>query len=291
MKELRQVSVIGLGLLGGSVALTVSRSLPNVKVVGYAHRASTRQKACEFSIASEITGDLKASVAGSDMVILATPISIFEKMLVEINDTLNAGAIVTDVGSTKVLPHRWAAKHLNKKIHYVGSHPIAGSEQRGLEYSRDDLFEQADCVVTNTKTTNRQAAKLVKEFWAKMGCRVKMLSPAEHDKIYANVSHLPHITAAALLNANAPEQLKSAGKGFMDTSRVASGPANIWVDILTANSTNCVRSIDRLIKQLEKFKNALSAGETKKVEKLLDDARTKRAGMIKDKLNKRELIT
>lgn len=279
-----------MGLLGGSVALTAQRSLGQVKVVGFSHRASTRRKARELSVATEIVDDLASSALGSDIVILATPIYTFEKIFAEIRGHLKAGAIVTDVGSTKVLPHRWAARQLPKTVHYVGSHPIAGSEQRGVEFSRDDLFEQADCIVTATKSTNRQAVRVVKEFWSRMGCRVKQMSPAEHDRVFAKVSHLPHITAAALLNANGPRELDYAGKGFIDTSRVASGPANIWVDILAANSANCAKGIDRLKKELDEFKKALKAGDNTKLQKLLGKARERRARLIEDKLRKRELV-
>ncbi len=291
LKDLRQITVIGLGLLGGSVALTTQRSGGLVKVVGFSHRPSTRKKARQFSIATNIVDDLSSSVVGSDIVILATPIYTFENIFAEISTHLKAGAVVTDVGSTKVLPHRWAAKQLPKNVYYVGSHPIAGSEQRGVEFSRDDLLEQADCIVTATKSTNRQAIRTVKEFWSRLGCRVKQMSPAEHDKVFANVSHLPHITAAALVNANDNDQLKYAGKGFMDTSRVASSPANIWVDILLANAGNCAKGIDRLKKELEEIKKAIKADDHKKLEKLLGKARDRRAKLIKDKLRKRELIS
>ncbi len=290
MKDLRQITVIGLGLLGGSIGLTILRCFSSVKVIGYTHRSSTRKKARDIAVAGEIVDDLKRSVLGSDIVILATPIHTFEHIFSDIADALSPGAVVTDVGSTKVLAHRWAKKHLPKNVHYVGSHPIAGSEQRGVEFARDDLFEQADCIVTKNKDTNKQAAAAMVKFWQQMGCRVRTMSPAEHDRIFANVSHLPHITAAALLNANDNEQLKYAGKGFVDTSRVASGPPNIWVDILMTNTGNCVTSINKLQKELERFKTAIDKGQRDKIEKLLNSARNKRTSLIKQKLKRKELL-
>jgi prephenate dehydrogenase len=291
VKDLRQITVIGLGLLGGSVALRAQRSLGAVRVVGFSHRASTRRKARQLLVAGRIAEDLAGSVVGSDIVIVATPIYTFEKIFAEIRTHLKTGAIVTDVGSTKVLPHRWAAKQLPRRVYYVGSHPIAGSEQRGVEFSRDDLFEQADCIVTATGRTNRKAVAAIKEFWSQMGCRVKQMRPGEHDRVFGKVSHLPHITAAALINANSVSELQYCGQGFIDTSRVASGPANIWVDILLANSANCAKGIDRLKKELDEFKKALKADDNKKLERLLVRARERRAGLIKDKLKKRELIS
>ena len=291
MKDLRQTTVIGLGLLGGSISLAVLRSFTRVKVIGYTHRPSTRTKARQLAVATEIVDCLKSSVSEADIVILATPIVTFEKIFSEIADALPNGCIVTDVGSTKVLPHRWAAKKLPKSVHYVGSHPIAGSEQRGIEFARDDLFDGAMCILTTTKKTNPQAVQTLKKFWSKLGCSVKLMTPAEHDRIFANVSHLPHITAAALINANNNEELKFAGKGFMDTSRIASGPANIWADVLLTNATNTTKGIDKIIAELVKLKKAIKKENKREIEKLLKKARTKRAAMIKYKIKKKEIIS
>jgi len=291
MKDLTQTTVIGLGLLGGSISLGVLRSFAGVKVTGYTHRPSTRAKARRLAVATEIVDCLKSSVSEADLVILATPIVTFETIFSEIANTLPSGCIVTDVGSTKVLPHRWAAKKLPKGVHYVGSHPIAGSEQRGVEFARDDLFDGAMCILTTTKKTNRRAVQTLKNFWSKLGCSVKLMSPAQHDRIFANVSHVPHIIAAALINANSNEELKFAGKGFMDTSRIASGPANIWADILLTNAGNTTKGIDKIIAELLKLKKAIKKENKREIEKLLAKARAKRATLIKYKIKKKELIS
>jgi len=291
LRELKQITVMGLGLLGGSITLAVLRTFAGVKTVGYTHRSATRRKARQLGVATEITGDIKTSVAGADLVILAMPICTFEQIFSEISDALPSGCIVTDVGSTKVLPHRWAAKKLPKTVHYIGSHPIAGSEQRGIEFARDDLFEQAACILTTTKKTNRQVVQTLKRFWSKLGCCVKLMRPAEHDRIFANVSHLPHIVAAALINASSAKELKFAGKGFMDTSRIASGPANIWADVLATNANNTTRGIDKIIAELGKLKKAIKNGNKKQVEKLLGAARSKRSALISYKMKKKELIS
>lgn len=291
MKGLRQVTVVGLGLLGGSISLAVLRSFARVKVVGYTHRSSTRAKARQLAVASEVVDDICQSVSDSDLVILATPLCTFENIFVEITDALPDGCIVTDVGSTKVLPYRWAAKELPSSVHYVGSHPIAGSEQRGVEYARDDLFDQAMCILTTTEKTNRPALQILKRFWSELGCFVKIMTPAEHDRIFANVSHLPHMIAAALINANSDKDLEFAGKGFMDTSRVASGPANIWADVLLTNTKNASRGIDKVIAELTKLKEAIKGDNKAEIEKLLEKARDKRTTLIKYKIKKREMIS
>ena len=290
MQHLRRITVIGLGLLGGSVGLAVSQSLTGVKTAGFSHRASTRAKAHRLKVVDEVFDDIKASVKNADLVILATPICNFEETFHQIADSLPAGCIVTDVGSTKIMPHRWADKCLPKNIHYVGSHPIAGSEQRGVEFCRDDLFYKALCILTTAKTTNKRSLQIVKEFWSSLGCFVKIMTPARHDRIFADVSHLPHITAAALVNASNAEELKFAGKGFMDCSRIASGPANIWADVLLTNAQNTIRGIDRLTAELTKLKKVIRSGDRKKIEKLLEAARTKRSKLVKYKMNRKELI-
>lgn len=291
MKDLNQIAVIGIGLLGGSISLAILRSFSKVRVVGYTHRAATRDKARQLAVASEVVDDIRHSVSDSDLVILATPLCTFEKIFVEIADALPGGCIVTDVGSTKVFPHRWAAKKLPENVHYVGSHPIVGSEQRGIEFARDDLLDQAVCILTTTDHANQQAVRVLKKFWSELGCFVKFMTPAEHDRIFANVSHLPHMLAAALINANSSEDLKFAGKGFMDTSRVASGPANVWADVLMTNTKNISKGIDKVISQLAKLQEAVKAENKREIEKLLEKARDKRAELISYKIKKKEMIS
>ncbi len=289
MKDLKQITVMGLGLLGGSISLAVSRSFPRVKVVGFAHRASTREKAGRLLVAARISDSIKSSVSQADVVVLAAPISTFEDLFTKISKALPNGCIVTDVGSTKVRPHRWAAKRLPKTVYYVGSHPIAGSEQRGIEFARDDLFDRAVCVLTTKQNTNKQAVKTLKEIWTKLGCIVHSMPPERHDKVFANVSHLPHILAASLINANNSEDLKFAGKGFMDTSRIASSPSDIWTDVLLANTNNIVKGIDKIVAELNKLKKAITTDNKRAIERLLVRAKEKRAALINYKMKRSEL--
>ena len=280
-----------MGLLGSSVSLAVLRSLSGVRTVGYSHRRVTRQKARRLGVATQVVDDIKECVRDADMVIVATPIRTFEEIFAQIAEGLKPGCIVTDIGSTKTFPHRWARRTLPKSVYYVGSHPIAGSEQRGVEFARDDLLEGSNCILTKTKRTNNQAVQRLKGFWSLLGCEVKVMAPAEHDRIFANVSHLPHIVATALLNASYGSELKLAGPGFIDTTRVASGPANIWADILLTNARNSSRAIDRGVKELLKLQGAIDRGDEKQIKRLLEAARNKRAMLIKCKMRKKEMIS
>jgi prephenate dehydrogenase len=241
-------------------------------------------------VAASIVDSIEECVSQADLVILAPPICTFEDLFREIASLVRPGCIVTDVGSTKSMPHRWASKILNNRIHYVGSHPIAGSEKQGVEFARDDLFDHARCILTRTRSTNAVALRALKEFWTQLGCMVNVMSPAQHDRIFGRVSHLPHATAAALINASDPEELRFAGRGFIDTSRVASGPANIWTDIFLTNSENTVRGIGKVIRELERLQKVIKNHDRRGIEDLLTRAREKRSKMIERKVRNKELI-
>jgi len=282
LRQLRQITVIGLGLLGSSITLAILRTLKGVKSVGYSHRAVTRRKARRLSVAQKVVDDIHKSVEQADIVILATPIRTFENIFRRIAGSLPAGCIVTDVGSTKQESHRWARRLLPRNVYYVGSHPIAGSEQRGVEFARDDLFDGANCILTKTNGTRPDAIRTLSKFWSALGCRVKVMSPSQHDRILANVSHLPHVTVAALINANIDEELKFAGQGFIDTSRIASGPENIWTDVMLTNSANINKGIDKMVVELRKLQKAMNSGDEKRLRSLLKKARNRRTTLMKN---------
>jgi prephenate dehydrogenase len=290
MNTFKQISVIGLGLLGASVSLSIRRAMSGTRVVGHSHRESTRRKAAEQGIVDSVAETVQACVEGADLVVLASPIRTFEGYFRQMAPYLKEGAVVTDVGSTKRIVHQWASRLLPKRVKFVGSHPIAGSEKQGLDFARDDLLPGAKCIMTQTQTTDPAAVAAVRLFWERLGCTVEVMSPAAHDRILAMVSHLPHITAASLVNANRLEDLYLAGTGFIDTSRVASGPANIWTDILLTNKQGCLRGISKLVVELERFYDALERGDEEQLQKLLEAARKKRERLIEYKLEKKELF-
>ncbi|HNY79520.1 MAG: prephenate dehydrogenase/arogenate dehydrogenase family protein [Sedimentisphaerales bacterium] len=290
MRDLRRICVIGLGLLGGSISSAVRHRLPAVSVVGYSHRAATRAKARRLAIATEVAEQLSEAVCDVDLVILATPIFTFAEYFAHLNKLVRRGCIITDVGSTKVLPHRWAQQQLTDGAIYIGSHPIAGSEQRGIEFARDDLFVDARCILTTARGVNRGTLGALRQFWSDLGCSVETMTAAEHDRILANVSHLPHIIATGLVNASDPQDMRSAGKGFLDSTRIASGPADIWTDVLLANADNIVAGIDRVLAELTAVRHALKAEDRQTIQTLLEEARRKRAALVKYKIRKKELL-
>ena len=291
MNDLRRISVVGLGLLGGSISLAITQRLPSVTVVGYSRRHQTRRKASELAVATCIADSLSAAVADADLVIVATPIFTFADYFTQIRDLAKPGCIVTDVGSTKMLPHRWAEEQLGPALHYVGSHPIAGSEQGGVEFARDDLLTHARCILTTTAQTSRTAVRTLKDFWSSLGCFVETMRPAEHDRVFADVSHLPHLIAAALVNASDRKDMRFAGKGFLDSTRIASGPATIWTDVLLANTDNLTAGIDRVLAELSQLRKAIDTQDRQSIEALLESACRKRAALVKYKIQKKELLS
>lgn len=289
IKDLDRITIIGLGLLGGSLGLAVSRAFRNIIRVGYSHRGITRRKSLNAGCVDVIKESAAQAVAGAQLVVLASPIGAFADLMLEIADYLPERCIVTDVGSTKVLPVRWARKILGRRVQYLGSHPMAGSEQRGVDFARADLFDDAPCILTPTSQTTQVTLDFVKNFWRSLGMRVSTMSPAQHDRVLARISHLPHVLASALVNCSDGKELHLCGRGFLDTTRIASGPPGVWRDILLANADNTASAMDRLTRELTRMQKALRTGDEKAVMKLLSEAQAKRNNLVEKKLRRKEL--
>jgi prephenate dehydrogenase len=264
--------------------------MPRVEVIGFAHREATRRRARRLGVAGRISGDLAASVRRSQLVILATPVCAFEQILRDMAPVLPAGCVVTDVGSTKGVVGQWAAAHLPKTVSYVGSHPMAGSELRGVEAARADLFERAICFVVPAGRGRVPAVDLVCRFWTRMGCKVLLMPADRHDRLVAAVSHVPQAAAAALVNATGARDLAYAGKGFIDTSRIASGPADVWADIFLSNRLPVARGIDRVVTELKGLRRAIVQRDRRRIETFLGAARDRRTRMIEGKIQRKELL-
>jgi cyclohexadieny/prephenate dehydrogenase len=288
VKDLCKIGIVGPGLLGGSVGLALKSQQARARIVGIGHRKSSLDRAVEIGAIDEGAEDFSA-LAGSQLVILATPISLIKNSLEALADCLAPGAVVTDVGSTKRRICKWGEVLLKKKIEFVGSHPIAGSEKRGIDFARVDLFSNANCFVTPVEANSPAAVELVRELWTLVGMRVIVTTPDRHDRLLAAVSHLPHIAASAMVNACSEEQLKFTGTGFLDTTRIASGDVNLWHDILVSNPDKIQAAIKGFIGELDKFRRAVKNKDSKKICELLSNAKTKRDNLMKFKLEHKEL--
>jgi prephenate dehydrogenase len=189
------------------------------------------------------------------------------------------GAIVTDVGSTKRSVVEAGETLLPPGVHFVGSHPMAGSEKRGLQYAREDLFKGAVCITTPTARTDPAALEKTEEFWRILGMRTIRLSPAEHDQLLSDISHLPHAVAAALVSMQHDKALRLCGKGFLDLTRIAGGDGGLWRDILLDNRDSVRQSVRSLLEQLRQLETMLETGSSEELKQWLDRAAARRRNM------------
>lgn len=216
-------------------------AVEEVNVAGCAHLAST-------SVA-EVISD-------ADVIVFATPIGAMPELAVKVANEVSKAVLVTDVGSVKGSVVQELDPIFHGRARFIGSHPMAGSEQTGLKFAREDLFQNAACIITPTKYTEGSAVPEVTTFWQALGCTVRELSPEAHDEAVAWVSHLPHALAATLVNAvtaHNPEALALCGPGFRDTTRVAGGHPPMWTEILAENHAAVRKSLDALIEKLREL--------------------------------------
>jgi prephenate dehydrogenase len=280
----KRLSILGVGLLGGSIGLAIRSITSTCKIIGYGHRRESLEQARQFGAIDEIALTPAAAVDGADLVVLCTPVGIFARLMKEISPALATGAIVTDVGSTKRSIVQ-AAEKLPPRVRFVASHPMAGSEKRSVEFARADLFRNACCITTPTNRTDPAALTAVEEFWKSLGMRIVRLSPEDHDRHLAAISHLPHAVAAALVAMQNPAALELAGKGFIDTTRIAGGDGALWRDIFLDNRDNLAASIQSLEQNLQQLKLWLAAGDGESIRAWLDDATRRRQRLLEQKLS------
>jgi cyclohexadieny/prephenate dehydrogenase len=279
---LRKLSILGPGLLGGSIGLAARHRKIAKRVVIGARRPDAADLAYQLGAADEATSDLVKAVADAELVVLATPLGVMRALVDQIRPALPDGCVVTDVGSVKYPIVAVLSDALEGKARFVGSHPMAGSEQSGIDAARRDLFENATCIVTSREDTDQAALKVVYDFWKALGCSVKTLAPLEHDEIAARISHLPHVVAAAVVNVACTDDaqaLNFAGPGFKDFTRIAGGPFEMWTEICLENREEIGRALDHLIEELAKVRAAVENSDAVELRTML-----KRAKHFRDEL-------
>ena len=280
--QFKKITIIGVGLLGGSIGLAVRQQRLAGEIAGFVRRAAS-VKDCEKAGAVDYaTTDLLAAVSKADLVILCTPLAQMRSLAEQILPALKRGAIVTDVGSVKAGVVRELESLIQKAgAYFVGSHPMAGGEKMGVQAARTDLYANAVCVLTPTKKSKAAAVRKLEQFWKSLGARTLRLDAAQHDLLVSRSSHLPHVVAAALVNlvldpAHPQTQVGLCATGFRDTTRIASGSPEMWRDIALANRKNLCRSVDTFMAELKKLQVALKTGDAKKVESFFATAKSRR---------------
>jgi len=273
------VTILGGGLLGGSLALALQQlgSAPVVRL--WARREDTVQEAATLGIAGA-TADLAEAVATADLLVLAVPVGAMASLLQDAMEAgLPAGCLVTDVGSVKGMPHQALGPLLQHAGHtFIGSHPMAGSEQGGIQASKADLFDGAACLLTNDGDGDEQLAKALESFWQQVGCRTVWLTAADHDALVARISHLPHILAAAAARTclENPEDGVFGGGGLRDTTRVAAGNPVMWTEILMENRQALTRPLQQSIDDLGRLLEILRSGDQEATRQWLEAAKDRR---------------
>ncbi len=286
MDKPKNIAILGLGLMGASLALALKKRGFTGEIIGYARREETRTQAVEKGVVDGVSGDPAEAVRTADIVVICVPIWTIAKLAEQIVRALKPGAVVTDVGSTKsALLKTMDPLFAGGEVHFVGSHPIAGSEKTGLGACNPDLYEGRLTIVCPSEDTPDSAEQTVAGLWRKAGSEVVEMSPAEHDAMLASTSHLPHMVAAALARSvadgNPAKKADFCGTGFKDTTRVASGSADMWVDIIDTNRAALEAELDRFHMELQGLIDILRNGNGEDIRRWLEDAAADRNEILK----------
>ncbi|MFO7899915.1 MAG: prephenate dehydrogenase/arogenate dehydrogenase family protein [Planctomycetota bacterium] len=279
MSDSNEVAIIGVGLIGGSLGLAVRERGLADEVVGIGYREVTLERAEARGAIDRWTLDLADGVSGADLVVVCTPVGLVADKAVEAAGAMKPGSVVTDVASTKAMIIRKVEAGLPDGIAFVPAHPMAGSEQRGNESARADLFEGATVIVTPTERTPADAAARVRGLWARLGAAVEQLDAATHDRIVAEISHFPHLVAPAVVNAVSESSLPYAATGMKDTTRIAASDVPLWVDIFRDNRRNVLEALRRFGIELDRIREALEREDWPALAKCLGRARERRRGL------------
>jgi prephenate dehydrogenase len=280
-----KVTIIGVGLIGGSLARVLKDRGLAAEITGAGRSRETLELALKLGVIDRMGNGLSHAVENSDLVVLASPVGVFEPVVREIAPHLQKGSILTDVGSVKGSLVRAVEELLPAGVHYVPGHPIAGKEKNGVAESSASLFLDAKCILTPTEKTDARALETVKSLWHAAGAKVLVMSPAAHDHIFSAVSHLPHAAAYAMVNTVAEynegteNYIAFSGAGFRDFTRIAASSPEMWRDICLLNGPNIVEMIERYQSSLSRIKKAIQQQDGVKLEKLFLSASVLRRGL------------
>jgi prephenate dehydrogenase len=274
------VAILGPGLIGGSLALALAERSLAQRLVIYARSAHALEAIRVAGVEAELSGNPSEAVREADIVILCVPIEAMPALVLECRDALKPTALVTDVGSVKGSVDRDLAPLLEGRALWVGSHPMAGSEQAGFQAARANLFEGAAVIVTPTEKTAPEAEQRAEQFWRALDGNVLKLDPKWHDIAVAQVSHVPHIVAAVLVSNVLEPSMPVVGPGLRDTTRIASGSPSLWTEILSANREAIRAALVPLIEELQNVQQALKDDDKSRLLDILQHAFDQRAKMF-----------
>ncbi len=276
MPLFRRVTIIGLGLIGGSLGMALKKQGVARGVCGVARKASTIRRAVARKAIDRGTVRLAEVLEGADLVVIATPPAAVEKVARRVVAHTRHRFILMDVASTKKEIVSSVERMLPSRIAFVGSHPMAGSEQSGISAADPKLFQGAPCVVTRTPKTNPRALAKVSALWRALGGRVVVLDPFSHDQRVAQVSHVPHLVAAGLMLSADSSARRLAAGGFADTTRVALSDPQLWGQVCMTNRREILRALDRFLYRIGELRVMLNEGDAAGLRRRLAQARQRR---------------
>jgi len=277
-----KVAVVGPGLIGASMGMALRKRGLAGTVVGIGRRQESLDRALGVGAIDKATLDPAQGVKSADLVVLATPIGALPEVMAQICDALDAEAVLTDVASSKVKVVETISSALRSRpdVAYIPTHPMAGSEQSGPLAASADLFEGAVCIITPLTNTFPESKSLITHMWNALGARVVSMTPQAHDRAVARISHMPHLAAAAILAVLDEPEMALCGKGLLDTTRVASGSPELWLDICKTNREDIRDSLNDYINALKQIADGLDKGNLGPLRALLEAAKQKRDRLL-----------
>ena len=285
---MKNVLIIGCGLLGSSLVRSISKKKLAKKIFIYEKSNSNISKIKNLRLPGKIVKSLKEGVVNSDLIIFCTPMSEYKKLILKINEFIQSKTLITDIGSSKIETSKIIKKFLRKDLHWIRSHPITGSEVSGPEHGKENMFEGKWCVLIKDKKTNLKHLKFFNSFWKKIGSKTVIMNSEKHDKIFSITSHLPHLIAYNLVKSAQDfekklkyDLIKYSAGGLRDFSRIAASNEIMWRDIFFDNKIYISKAIDLFIKNLKSFKNDINKKNNKLILKKLVQTKKVRTKIIK----------
>ena len=267
--QIHTLTIVGVGLIGGSIGLAAKKRGLAQHVLGVGRDAGKLERARRHGAIDEYKLDLADAVRDADLIIFCTPVNRIAEQIRRIAGQCAEGAIITDAGSTKQEIVQAVEADLPQQVRFVGGHPLAGSEKKGADHAQADLFVQRWTVLTPTAKTPPDAVETVRSFWQALGSRVRIMTPADHDRALALTSHLPHLLASALAGILPDELHDLTATGFRDTTRVAGGDPEVWTPIFQHNRQAVLAALTQLEERLHAFRQAFASDDVARIDQLL----------------------
>jgi cyclohexadieny/prephenate dehydrogenase len=284
----KKVCIIGCGLIGSSLARAIKKNNLAEKIVSSNRSDAANKKVIELKIVDDSSSDPKKMVDGSDLVVIATPLSSYADVISKIKDSLKNRVILTDVGSVKENILNLVEKNIPENISWIPSHPIAGTEESGPEAGFSSLFQNRWCILTPSKKAKEKDINLLQTFWEKVGSKVDIMDAKQHDYILSITSHIPHLIAYNIVNTSLNIQdekestiVKYSAGGLRDFTRIAASNPIMWRDVFIQNKKNTSKMIDKFIENLEDLKKAIESEDGKKLEQIFTKTKKIRKDIVK----------